>query len=71
MELLHSQQDDCPIGRRNPVCQRHFQMIWSEQRYFSLAARKFRDFVIHYFANPATPPTTTTSNPNDLALSGR
>ncbi|WP_019637106.1 LysR family transcriptional regulator [Paenibacillus fonticola] len=32
-----------------PVCQRNFQIIWHEKRYLSLAARKFRDFLIGYF----------------------
>ncbi|GAA0137066.1 LysR family transcriptional regulator [Paenibacillus sp. YSY-4.3] len=34
----------------SPVCQRDFQIIWHEKRYLSLAARKFRDFLIGYFA---------------------
>ncbi|PLT48028.1 Transcriptional regulator, LysR family [Paenibacillus pasadenensis] len=33
-----------------PVCQRHFQLAWHEKRYLSLAARRFRDFLIDYFA---------------------
>jgi LysR family transcriptional activator of glutamate synthase operon len=33
-----------------PVCQRHFQIIWHEKRYLSMAARKFCDFVMQYFA---------------------
>ncbi|GAA4845546.1 LysR family transcriptional regulator [Paenibacillus vulneris] len=33
-----------------PVCQRNFQIVWYEKRYLSLAARKFRDFLIGYFA---------------------
>ncbi|WHX32247.1 LysR family transcriptional regulator [Brevibacillus agri] len=33
-----------------PVCQRNFQIAWNEKRYLSLAARKFRDFLIGYFA---------------------
>lgn len=33
-----------------PVCQRHFQIVWHNKRYLSMAARKFRDFVIKYFA---------------------
>ncbi|MBW7456806.1 LysR family transcriptional regulator [Paenibacillus sepulcri] len=33
-----------------PVCQRNFQIIWHEKRYLSLAARKFRDFFVQYFA---------------------
>lgn len=32
-----------------PVCQRNFQIAWHEKRYLSLAARKFRDFLIGYF----------------------
>ena len=35
----------------HPVCQRNYQLIWSDKRYFSLAARKFREFVIQYFSN--------------------
>lgn len=38
------------LSIESPVCQRHFQIIWHEKRYLSLAARKFRDFVIQYFA---------------------
>ncbi|TDF94752.1 LysR family transcriptional regulator [Paenibacillus piri] len=34
-----------------PVCQRDYRIIWSEKRYLSMAARKFRDFVIEYFSN--------------------
>jgi len=34
----------------HPVCQREYQLIWNEKRYLSLAARKFRDFVVAYFA---------------------
>ncbi|GGD55875.1 LysR family transcriptional regulator [Paenibacillus nasutitermitis] len=36
-----------------PVCQRNFQIVWHEKRYLSLAARKFRDFLIGYFAESA------------------
>jgi LysR family transcriptional activator of glutamate synthase operon len=36
-----------------PICQRNFQIAWHEKRYLSLAARKFRDFLIGYFAEPA------------------
>ena len=35
------------------VCQRNFQIAWHDKRYLSLAARKFRDFLIGYFAKPA------------------
>jgi LysR family transcriptional regulator, transcription activator of glutamate synthase operon len=35
----------------NPVCERNFQIIWHEKRYLSLAARKFRNFVVQYFAD--------------------
>ncbi|CAI8994447.1 LysR family transcriptional regulator [Brevibacillus sp. IT-7CA2] len=34
----------------HPICQRHFQMIRHEKRYLSLAARKFCDFIVQYFA---------------------
>lgn len=37
----------------SPVCQRHFRVAWHEKRYLSLAARKFRDFLIEYFAEMA------------------
>ncbi|SDD83850.1 DNA-binding transcriptional regulator, LysR family [Paenibacillus sp. UNCCL117] len=37
----------------SPVCQRNFQIIWHEKRYLSLAARRFRDFLIKYFAQAA------------------
>lgn len=33
-----------------PVCQRHYQILWHDKRYLSLASRKFRDFVIEFFA---------------------
>ena len=33
-----------------PVCQRNFQIAWHDKRYLSLAARKFREFLISYFA---------------------
>ncbi|MBD2865350.1 LysR family transcriptional regulator [Paenibacillus oceani] len=33
-----------------PVCQRNFQIAWHEKRYLSLASRKFREFLIGYFA---------------------
>jgi len=36
-----------------PICQRNFQIVWYEKRYLSLAARKFRDFLIGYFAKAA------------------
>ncbi|OUS76267.1 LysR family transcriptional regulator [Paenibacillus sp. MY03] len=36
-----------------PVCQRNFQVVWHEKRYLSLAARRFRDFLIEYYANSA------------------
>ncbi|WP_159887272.1 LysR family transcriptional regulator [Paenibacillus puerhi] len=36
-----------------PVCRRNFQIAWHEKRYLSLAARKFRDFLIGYFTESA------------------
>jgi len=33
----------------NPDCQRTYQLAWNEKRYLSMAARTFRDYVIHYF----------------------
>lgn len=44
MNLLHIEY---------PVCQRNFQIVWYEKRYLSLAARKFRDFLVGYFAQSA------------------
>lgn len=44
LQLLHIE---------SPVCQRHFRVAWHEKRYLSLAARKFRDFLIEYFADMA------------------
>ncbi|MCI1775516.1 MAG: LysR family transcriptional regulator [Paenibacillus lautus] len=38
-----------PIAQ--PECQRHYRIIWHEKRYLSLAARKFRDFVIQHFSD--------------------
>lgn len=32
-----------------PVCRRHFHLVWHERRYLSVAARQFRDFVVQYF----------------------
>lgn len=34
-----------------PECQRHYRIIWHEKRYLSLAARKFRNFVIQHFSD--------------------
>ncbi|MBO9605329.1 MAG: LysR family transcriptional regulator [Paenibacillaceae bacterium] len=34
----------------SPVCRRQFQLVWHEKRYLSLAALRFRDFLIGYFA---------------------
>ncbi|MFB5663679.1 LysR family transcriptional regulator [Alteribacillus sp. HJP-4] len=33
-----------------PFCQRTYQIAWLEDRYLSIAARKFQDFVYHYFS---------------------
>ncbi|SEG59647.1 LysR family transcriptional regulator [Paenibacillus sp. UNC499MF] len=33
----------------SPACQRSYRVYWSENRYFSLAARKFLDFIADYF----------------------
>lgn len=34
----------------HPVCQRTFRLVWNEKRYLSIAARKFRDFIVQHFA---------------------
>lgn len=36
----------------HPVCQRTFRVTWQEKRYLSIAARKFRDFIVDFFAVP-------------------
>lgn len=33
-----------------PRCQRELLLLWSKERYLSVAAREFRDFLIAYFA---------------------
>jgi len=33
-----------------PNCRRNFQLAWSENRYLSMAARRFKDFIGSYFA---------------------
>ena len=33
-----------------PRCQREILLLWSKERYLSVAARELRDFVIAYFA---------------------
>ncbi len=33
-----------------PCCQREILLLWSKDRYLSVAAREFRDFMITYFA---------------------
>ncbi|MBB6672063.1 LysR family transcriptional regulator [Cohnella nanjingensis] len=38
------------LSIESPVCQRQYRLIWHDKRYLSLAARKFRDFVLDYFA---------------------
>lgn len=34
-----------------PICKRHFQLVWHNKRYLSMATRRFRDFVVQYFAD--------------------
>src|SRR5262249_58501638 len=34
-----------------PVCQRTVSLVWREDRYLSAAARRFRQFVVEYFAS--------------------
>ncbi|WP_248925107.1 LysR family transcriptional regulator [Paenibacillus hamazuiensis] len=36
----------------HPVCKRDFQIFWHDKRYLSLAARKFRDAIVEFYANP-------------------
>lgn len=33
-----------------PVCERHYQIVWHNKRYLSMAAHKFKDFVVRHFA---------------------
>ncbi|UFJ39290.1 LysR family transcriptional regulator [Brevibacillus humidisoli] len=35
-----------------PVCKRDFKIFWHDKRYLSLAARKFREAIIAYYADP-------------------
>jgi LysR family transcriptional regulator, transcription activator of glutamate synthase operon len=42
----------------SPVCRRNFQIVWNDKRYLSLAARKFRDFLIQYFAESSVKRTS-------------
>lgn len=42
-----------------PVCRRNFQLVWQDKRYLSLAARKFRDFLIGYFAESKDFPSSS------------
>jgi DNA-binding transcriptional LysR family regulator len=43
------------VGLRveEPVCQRTIALAWREDRYLSLAARQFRQFVLDHFAHLA------------------
>lgn len=34
-----------------PVCQRTVSLVWREDRYLSVAARRFRQFAVEYFAS--------------------
>ncbi|HZU68328.1 MAG TPA: LysR family transcriptional regulator [Ktedonobacteraceae bacterium] len=34
-----------------PLCQRELALLWSKERYLSVAARELRDFIITYFAH--------------------
>ncbi|XID92381.1 LysR family transcriptional regulator [Paenibacillaceae bacterium WGS1546] len=36
----------------SPECARTYRIVWNDSRYLSLAARRFRDFLVDYFANP-------------------
>ncbi|QJD86483.1 LysR family transcriptional regulator [Cohnella herbarum] len=51
-----------------PACRRHFQILWNEKRYLSLAARKFRDFIVQYFADRDGAPSP--KNLTELVPSG-
>jgi len=35
----------------SPTCQRTYRIAWNENKYLSLAARRFRDFLADYFAD--------------------
>ena len=39
-----------PLHIEEPVCQRTIGLAWVEERYLSVAARQFQQFVIEYFA---------------------
>jgi DNA-binding transcriptional LysR family regulator len=38
----------------DPVCERTLSLAWREDRYLSLAARRFRQFAVEYFAPSRT-----------------
>lgn len=37
------------IRIENPDCRRTYQIAWLKDRYLSVAARTFRDYVVDYF----------------------
>lgn len=41
LDLLHIEE---------PACRRNFHVVWHRKRYLSLAARRFRDYLVDYFA---------------------
>ncbi|MCC3372715.1 LysR family transcriptional regulator [Cohnella sp. REN36] len=48
---LNRGQEQMPLlSIESPVCRREYRLIWQDKRYLSLAARKFRDFVLQWFA---------------------
>jgi len=42
--------DPVPLHIAAPPCQRILRLVWREDRYLSVAAQQFRQFVIEYFA---------------------
>lgn len=47
--LLEKENSFHHLGISEPICQRTYQLAWSEKRYLSLAARTFRDLLIQQF----------------------
>jgi DNA-binding transcriptional LysR family regulator len=48
--LLEKENSFYHLNIIEPICQRIYQLVWSEKRYLSLAARTFRDLLIKQYA---------------------
>jgi DNA-binding transcriptional LysR family regulator len=51
-ETLGDKVDSLRLIRiAKPFCQRTYQLAWRKDRYLSLAARTFREYVVNYFSD--------------------